>query len=481
MTQDRPLRSRSRTYLLPLMVAMPVFFVLFAMIEGRLLIDIVESRWRSGAGNVWQALQVARGWVWIFAGAGALCGLGWGWGILLPLKRYKAQLDRLAEEGTTGKLDVEETSELSFLADSFNRVIEEVGKTLPKHVQAILGSVTSGVILLDPKGNVERANPYAARLLQTEVERVEGSPYREALHRSAELIALVEKALETQADYPRESVSITDRYDDTRSIGVWLAWVRDSERRPVSLVLTLMDIGKLESFSSGLRSAERLSLLGNISKGIAHEIRNPLSSIRGLAQLIGSHEGVSPKKLESYAKIMVGEVDRVSRVLDRLSLVVPSQPEKQEVIPVAQVFESVQEMAAHLARTREARLEIEVQDPDLCVSGRLKLLTRAVLNVAINGLEATPQGGSVRLCASPDENGKVSISVQNTGPPIPPGEIDDIFQPFHTTKPNAAGLGLTITESVVRDHDGVLTVYSGNEGTTVTITLPGTVMKQPAQ
>lgn len=473
MTHDRSAHSRSRTFLLPLVVALPVFFVLFSLMEGWLVVTLVEQSWQGGEGNVWQALLKARRWVWGFAAVGAICGFAWGWVILLPAKRYKAQLDRLAQEGAkAGKIELEDHSELSFLADSFNRVMEEMGRNLPTRIQAILASITSGVILIDPKGVVERVNPSAARFLQANAARLEGRCFKEVLGRSEELVPLVERALQTQSDYPQDTVSITDKYGDSRPLGVWLAWVRDSEANPVSLVLTLMDHGRLESFSSALQGAERLSLLGKIARGIGHEIRNPLSSIRGLAQLIVGTRGLPPEKLNSYARVMVEEADRVERVLNRLSILAAPHNERSEPTPIRSLFESVREVAEQFAVTKSVDLEIRVDESDPRVYGHPKLLTNAILNVVINALEASPEEGKVVLSASSGPDGTVTLCVENNGPAIPPGELDDIFQPFHTTKPNAAGLGLTITESIVQDHGGRISVRSGNDSTGFTIVLP---------
>lgn len=257
-------------------------------------------------------------------------------------------------------------------------------------------------------------------------------------------------------------------------MGTRAAWVRDSDGKPLALALTLVDVTRLESFASGIRTAGRLSSLGKVAAGIAHEVRNPLASIRGLAQLLESAESIQEDKVRAYTKVMISEVDRVNRVVDRLSLLVSMAEEQPALTSIKSLFDSVVEMAGHLARRRNVRLETALEDADLAVELRPQHMTQAVLNMVINGVEAAPAGAWVRLGARRNsERGEdVAIEVENEGPSIPPSELDDLFQPFHTTKQHGTGLGLAITESIVREHGGEVSVRSGGNRTLFTVLLP---------
>lgn len=472
MTQDWTDFARGRTFLFPLMVALPIFFALYTLMVGLWVVSVVEHGWNSGMGSVWQSLVAARHWTWWLAAGGAGCGLAWAWVILLPVRNYRYQLERLAEEGKAGTLEIDSQSELSYLALSFNRVMDEVTRNLPERVHTILQSISSGVLLIDGQGCLESVNPQAARMLESAPKRLEGLNYREALSRSEELVGLVQEALLTQADYPQRVIQITDRNGGSRRIGVWLAWVRNSDQQPVSLSLTLVDLKKIDRFASGLATAERMSLLSNVGRGMAHEIRNPLASIRGLSQLLSEKKDVSPEKIESYTRVMMEEVDRVNRVVDRLSLIVSAHSEEAESILVSDLLVSSLEMTAHLARSKWVTLEMGPVEESATVTGIRQLLVQAISNVVVNGIEAAPEYGRVRLAAHSDRPGWIVLTIENDGPPIHPAEFDDIFQPFHTTKDNASGLGMTITDSIIRDHGGVIEVRSASDGTIFSILLP---------
>ncbi len=472
MTHNRPPEARPRTYMLPLVVALPTFFALFALAIGWFLITYVEFGWDSGKGNVWQSLQSARKILWGVAVIGALAGLAWAWVILLPLKRYKTQLDRLIDKGYGEPIVENQQPELSGLAASFNRVLEEMGKNLPSRAQAVLDTVSSGVILFDPQGVVDWANPMAARLFEIPSERLRGRTYREVFERATVLADLVRKALDTHSDFPQETVSVTDRFDQTRPVSTRLAWVRDSENKPISLVLTVLDMTRLEAFTAGIRTAERLSSLGKIASGIAHEVRNPLASIRGLAQLLNTSESIPNEKVHSYTKVIMDEVDRVNHVIERLSLLVSSHDEKPCLTSLQKVFDSVADMAGHMARRHKTQIEVTLEEPDLEMVLRPQHIIQALLNLVINAIEASPSGASVRMSAQREGGARVLIAVENEGPSIPPGELDDLFVPFHTTKDHGSGLGLAITDSIVRDHGGKVDVQSGNSCTLFTVSLP---------
>lgn len=472
MAHIRPDLTRNRNYILPLVVALPIFFCLFALMEGWFLIAWIENGWDSGRGNVWQAIQAAQKFLWVFAAVGIGVGIAWAWVILLPVKRYQIQLNRLIEQGKSEPLEVDHQSEFSGLAQTFNMLLEEMGKHLPPRTQALLDTLSSGVVLFNSAGEVDWANPMASRLFELSPDRLRGKKVEEIFTRSPALEASVRKALELQSDFPQESVRFTDRFGEVRPVGVRLAWVRDGDGKPVSLVLTVQDLTRLEAITAGLKTAERMSSLVTIAAGIAHEVRNPLASIRGLAQLLNSSDKVTSEKVGSYTKVILGEVDRVNRVIDRLSLLASTQEEEPTRTEIGQVINSAIEMASHGARKRHVEIIQETGQPELAYELRVQHFTQAIMNVLINGIEAAPEGGRVWITGRGEAEGGYTIEIENEGASIPPGELDNLFLPFHTTKDQRTGLGLTITDSIVRDHGGTVEVHSGTNRTVFTIQIP---------
>lgn len=479
MTQDRPGSSRPRTIILPLVVALPVFFALFALAEGFYILGQVERLWNSGGGNVWQAIQSTYLSVWLFSAFGAAAGIGWAVVILRPIRRSKAQLDRLIEEGRAGELDIDPQSDLSALIVSFNRVMHEMGTGLPRRAQSVLDAISSGVIFIDSEGVVDWANPMAGRLFETPIERMKMKSYREVFVRSDKLVEMIDRCFERGTETPQETVILPLLSGGKRVLGVRLAWVKDAEERPFAIILSALDLSRLEAFTSGVRSAERLSSLAKIAAGIAHEVRNPLASIRGLSQLLAESDEVKHEKVVSYSNIIVGEVDRVNHVVDRLSQLVSTQDQERESTPIRYLFEAVVDLSGHLARRRRVHFEVETPPDEWVVVVGRRQMVQALLNLVINGIEAANEGGRVQLRARLDGEQTVAIDVENDGTGIPSNELDDLFQPFHTTKEQGTGLGLVIAESVVTDHGGRVAVQSGTNCTVFTVFLPLDPSRRP--
>jgi signal transduction histidine kinase len=159
-------------------------------------------------------------------------------------------------------------------------------------------------------------------------------------------------------------------------------------------------------------------------------------------------------------------------VVDRIAQLVSTQDEQLAMTPIRKIFDSVSEMSAHLARKKRIEVETCLEDDALAAPLRPQHMAQAVLNLVINAIEAAPSGGQVLLRGHGGDGGLV-LEVENNGPGIPAREMDDLFQPFHTTKEQGTGLGLAITDTIVRDHGGRVTVQSGSNRTVFSVTLPG--------
>ena len=299
----------------------------------------------------------------------------------------------------------------------------------------------------------------------------DGKPYKEVLGRSSDLVGTVSQALVDQSDVPRTSVTLTDQYGEKRTLSAWVVWVQEEDNSPVGLVLTVFDDSRLESFSSGIEGAERASSLRHVATGIVHEVRNPLTPIRGLAQILASGKQISPEKLQSYAKVIVDAVDRVNRVVDRFAMLSKPPEEDFAITDLREILASMEDAVSHLANKARVSVQVEMEDPDLEIPCQPKLLVRALTNLVINGIEASPSNSVVKV-GSKAMDGQVVIDVSNLGSSIPPSELDDLFLPFHTSKKNGTGLGIPISDSIVKSHGGSLSVKSSANQTTFSISIP---------
>lgn len=219
-----------------------------------------------------------------------------------------------------------------------------------------------------------------------------------------------------------------------------------------------------------LRRADRLSALGELSAGMAHEIRNPLGSIRGTAEIL--RDGVAPDdpKLE-FADILIKEVDRLNKVLeDFLRFARPEPVELGRFSPNLSVRE-VLELTKQQATRNRVEVEVSLAE-DIEIPGQGEQIKQALLNLVLNSLQAMPDGGLLKVSSKIYEN-EVHLQVSDNGPGIPVEDRERIFNPFMTTRDSGTGLGLAITQRILQSHDGhiVLDNTSG-PGASFTLCLP---------
>ncbi len=220
-----------------------------------------------------------------------------------------------------------------------------------------------------------------------------------------------------------------------------------------------------------LRRAEKLSTLGEMAAVLAHEIRNPLGSIRGTAEILRDDYRPGDPKHE-FIEIQIKETERLNRVVeDFLAMARPQPPEMVRCL-LREELETIVALTANDARERKVRLVLEPVAGDAVVRADGEKLRQAFLNIVINALQATPQGGTVTI-ATRQTDSMFEIRFSDTGPGIDADTLARIFEPFFTTKPDGTGLGLAITKKIIEGHGGTLEVESApGRGTTVAVRLP---------
>jgi signal transduction histidine kinase len=239
---------------------------------------------------------------------------------------------------------------------------------------------------------------------------------------------------------------------------------REQARRYRQLAETLAETNRrLEEAQEEARRSERLAALGQLSGGLAHELRNPLAVIKGSAETLMRKLASSDPINTELAGYISSEVNRMNALVTRfLDFARPHKlDEHQEPIP------PLIERALKAARDRwpDANVEVERQFtadlPEVTLDG--ELMERVFTNLALNAYEAMgPGGGKLRVAAVPTSDGRrgVEITFQDTGPGIPAELREQIFNPFFTTKETGVGLGLSIVSKIVDDHRGWIRVTS---------------------
>jgi signal transduction histidine kinase len=224
--------------------------------------------------------------------------------------------------------------------------------------------------------------------------------------------------------------------------------------------------------------SERLNALTLLAAGVAHEIGNPLNSLNIHLQLIERElETVPPEQrnnLIEMVEVSRREVERLDGILTQFLRALRPSPPNLAPASVTEVLRETLEFLQHEIRDRDVLVEVEASDALPAIPLDADQIKQVFFNLIRNAIQAMPGGGLLKITLRETDR-FVEVAFRDRGPGIPPGEINRLFEPYHTTRPEGSGLGLAIVQRIVRDHGGQIEVHSEpGAGTTFTILLPRT-------
>jgi len=225
---------------------------------------------------------------------------------------------------------------------------------------------------------------------------------------------------------------------------------------------------------ANLRRAQRLSAIGNLAAGVAHDVRNPLNAIKLLSsQALDEAESAGDANGAAKAlRTIRSEVDRLEDIVSGFLSLAKEEELRKEIQPLDPILDECLNLVRKDAETRGVRLAGELRARDVELALDAKKLKRAVLNVLINALEVCPPGGRVRLFSRITDVA-CEIEIRDDGPGMTPEALEHAFDPYFTTKPTGTGLGLSITRGIIEEHGGTITLTSTiGHGTQALIVLP---------
>lgn len=265
---------------------------------------------------------------------------------------------------------------------------------------------------------------------------------------------------------------ITGQHRDGRTIPLRLSYspLVNHENKNIGKVLVIRNMSSIRNMEIQLERSRKMAALGKMAAGIAHEVRNPLGTLRGFAQYFGSQGDVTGDH-KKYADLMVSEIDRLNHIVSSLlQFSRPREPHPQAII-LDDLFNKMRIlMAADIANNGvhfhlQANTGINVEaDPDL--------IMQVLMNLLKNSINATPAGGTISLGCSEDEH-HIRITVTDTGCGMSEEEREKMFDPFFTTARTGTGLGLAVSHQILEQHHGTFEVITEkDQGTTITMVLP---------
>jgi len=350
----------------------------------------------------------------------------------------------------------------------------------------ILHNIRSGIVTIDVEGRLLYANPAASALLGADLDAHIAQPFLDWLRTIAPVLAdALRESITTRQRIVRAEGDVY-RGEGWMTIGVTTTAPEAPATGHGGLATStaiFQDISNNKRLESLRVRAERLEAVAELSASLAHEIRNPLASIRSAVEQLAQMRHATEDDRVLGALVM-RESDRLSRLLGEFLDFARTRATVIEPVDLVSVVRGATNLAAaHPSRADDVTVSCSTPETPIVIEADEDLLHRAVFNLALNAVQAVPRGGKVDvdvLPLPPDEvpagagfdGGAVALRVTDDGPGIPPDLRDRMFDPFFTTKEGGTGLGLPVVHRAVEAHRGLVLVDTGTHGTRFTVLLP---------
>jgi PAS domain S-box-containing protein len=362
------------------------------------------------------------------------------------------------------------------LEDAYRKLEERAIQLInvQDYTSSILRSITSGVLTVGPDGSIATANPAAERILgMSEYEMVPkpiGSLFRDDGGISADVAKVLAGRLPLAL---REATVVTVSGREVH------AQISTSRMRAVGgtvlgAVATIEDVSDVKALTDQLIRADRLAAMGELTAGVAHEVRNPLGVIRASVQLLEDAKG-DTARIHEAAEVIKQEIDRLDRVIKALlDFGRPSKPTLAKV-DINEVIADVVLFTNRFAKQANVLIDLDLSEDLPLVLADPDQMKQVFLNLVTNAVQAMEQSGGRIAVHTSSDGDFVEISVADDGPGISAQELPKIFDPFYTRRSDGTGLGLTIVHRIIDEHDGHIEVESSREGTTFRVAIPAAI------
>ncbi len=336
----------------------------------------------------------------------------------------------------------------------------------------IVESITSGLVTLDAEGKIRFWNKAAEEITGMKQEEVQGKFLIGVFPEAGRMFEAEKERVFAGRKPNRLEITFAKKNSKPQVLGFSLSPLRHGAGGEPGMLLLFEDLTDYRELEEQVKRADRLAAVGELAARIAHEIRNPLTSVSGSIEVLKSDLKLNDRD-RRLMDIVVRETDRLNQLLtDFLQFARPISSPFEEVSLDRLVRETTEIFSkSHGSNALKIKLELA---SEAVVEGDPRRLNQMLWNLIKNASEAMPEGGEVRvrLAEEPGKKG-ISIAVHDTGVGIPPEIRDRIFTPFFTTKKKGTGLGLAMVRRIVEEHGGEVFVESSVEtGTTFKVRLP---------
>ncbi len=368
--------------------------------------------------------------------------------------------------------------------DTTNRV--DISGTLPAapadYFATVIDSVGDGVIVIGSDGIITLYNPAAEEITGFSRRQAMGSAFEKLFSLERTLLEMVAKTMRTGITISDHENVVVRNSGKVIPVAATCYPLMLSSGEHIGAILTLKDITYIRELEAAVRQADRLSTLGTLAAGLAHEVKNPLGGIKGAAQLM-ERELAADSDLREYTGVMIRETDRVDRIIRELLDLASPRGLKLTPVNLHRVMGDIILLQKQAVGSRDITFtkQFDPSIPDIMADE--EMITRLLLNLIRNAIDAMGESGRLtvtsrvladyRMAQNERRSRMVAIEVCDDGPGIPVEDLENIWTPFFSNKSGGTGLGLTICHKIVAEHRGMIKVESDpGHGTKFTVLLP---------
>ncbi|MBU1107839.1 MAG: HAMP domain-containing protein [Candidatus Riflebacteria bacterium] len=411
--------------------------------------------------------------------------------LISRIRQIRDGANIIAEGDLSFQISSVSSDELGNLARSFNRMasnlkqnqdrlqhyIERIEK-LANYIQNILGSLRTCVITWNLRGHIETANNAATQELSEFYPELEGLSLRSFVKKlkpqsRLDMLAALRRVGDPEYDRQFDIEFEQGEYAGTKVLQGSFSTLLGNDKKPYGIILTLTNITQRKIIEQQLYHADKLSSIGQLAASVAHEIKNPLASIKTLGQLLQEETEIDDSRRE-YIDVIVSEVNRLNGVVEQLLKYARPEGSSFCEIAFAEVIKPVLALVRHESDRHQVALESDYQD-ELKVFVDPEKIKQVFLNLIVNAIQSMEKGGKVFIRAFKEEDSLWTVfEVEDNGCGMPEETTGRIFEPFFTTRQRGTGLGLAIVKKIVDLHGGKIEVTSAaGRGTKFKFYLPG--------
>ena len=406
--------------------------------------------------------------------------------IVTPIKNMVVAAEQIGLGNFEIEVPVSGRDELGFLGQTMNDMVRDIRRRdhtiseLTKGIiddlriynELILEGMINGVMTFNLEGRIESINPAAKHILASSSRELVGRDFRSLPVLAGPLLDKVLEAIKLdrpfnnfEARLPREGADVLVRCD--------FAPLNDRDSNTIGHMLFLGDVTEIRKLESQVKLKEKMAAIGELSAGIAHEIRNPLNSIELFLGLLQRKPKGQEEQINLVHKVRQ-EIQKLNVILsDFLKFARPMRLDLTETDLRRVITDSIFFTQAEID-ARQITLILDVEDDPMVGTVDSQQVQQAFSNLILNAAQAMKKRGRLIIHATNGQPGYWSISFTDNGPGIPSENLSLVFNPFFTTKDEGTGLGLAMVHKIIETHGGSIDLVSSKKGTTFTINLPRT-------